>query len=147
MNSWGIRWGDKGTFKAKKDCFRNCTIYTVYFTNELLTEEEVKAWTKLKKDIKVLLLEIKKEEKYNMKKNKKLIIKCPICKKSAPIKGYKATTLEQFICPFESRWIFNITYDYFPFIAEQIYENERKKANNKKNRLDFDFLNYLDKNK
>ena len=147
MNSWGIDWGDKGTFKAKKDIFRNCAIYAIYFTNELLTEDEVNAWNKLKRDIKVILLEMRKEEKDNIQKNKRLIIKCPICKKSAPIKGYKTTIFDQFICPFESKCIFNITYDYFPFIAEQIYENERKKANNKNNRLDFDFLNYLDKSK
>ena len=143
MNSWGIDWGDKGTFKAKKDCLRMRAIYAIYFTNELLTNEEIIAWDKLKRDIKDILLEMRKEEKDNIKKNKRLIIKCLICKKSAPIKGYKATFFDQFICPFEKRCIFNITYDYLPFMAEQIYENERKKANNKNSRLDFDFLNYF----
>ena len=149
MNSWGIDWGYKGTFKAKKDCFKNCTIYAVYFTNELLTKEEINAWDKFKRDIKVLLLEMRKEEKDNMKKNNKLIIKCPICKRSAPIKGYKTTIFDQFICPFQSKCIFNIKYDYYPFIAEQLYENERKKANNKNNRFDFEYLNLekINKNK
>lgn len=142
----GIDWGDKGTFKIKKDCFENCSIYAVYFTNELLTKDEIDAWIKLKRDIKELLLEMRKEEKYNKKKNKKLFIKCPKCERSAPIEGYETTIFDQFICPFESRCIFSIQYDYYSFIADQLYENERKRANYKNNRFDFDYLN-LDKSK
>lgn len=68
MNSWGIDWGYKGTFKAKKDCFKYCSFYAVYFTNELLTKDEIQAWNKLKIGIKELLLEMRKEENENMKK-------------------------------------------------------------------------------
>lgn len=80
------------------------------------------------------------------KNNNKLIIKCPICKRTAPIKGYKITTLDNFIFAFDTKCIFSIHYDYYPFIAEQLYENDRRKMANKNNRFDFDFLN-LDKSK
>ena len=58
INSWGEKWGNKGTFKAQKECFKNPVIYTIYFYENDLTENEKNAWIKLDEDIKKYLNEM-----------------------------------------------------------------------------------------
>ena len=72
INSWGKDWGNKGTFKVKKECLKNSKFFAIYYLSEQLTEYEKDAWIELKTNIKNLLTEMK-------------AIKCPKCKRSAPI--------------------------------------------------------------
>ncbi len=48
INSWGKDWGNNGTFKMKKECLKDGKIHAIYYTINLLTEEEKNAWDNLK---------------------------------------------------------------------------------------------------
>ena len=75
LNSWGQKWGNKGLFKAKKECLKNSVFYAVYSNPSLLKKEEVEAWNKLKNTIKNSLKEIE-------------LIRCPKCKRKARIEKF-----------------------------------------------------------
>ena len=55
---------------SSKECLRNIEIHAIYFNLNLLTENEKKAWEKLKENIKKGLKEIK-------------CFRCPKCKRKA----------------------------------------------------------------
>lgn len=58
VNSWGKDWSNKGTFKAKKEYFKQAAIHPIYFYETDLLENEKKAWIKLNEDIKKYLNEM-----------------------------------------------------------------------------------------
>ena len=115
MNSWGKNWGNNGLFKSKKECLRNIDIYAIYFNLNLLTENEKKAWEKLKENIKKGLKGIK-------------CFRCPKCKRKARIEKFDFKDRNRLICPFEEACEFNIRNDgdcEYDFIAEQILDDKK----------------------
>ena len=122
MNSWGENWGNKGIFKAKIDCLRDCVFYGIYYNINCLTNEEKNFWELLKYNIKKATYEMNS-------------IRCPICKRKAPIEKFYVKDRNRLICPFQEACVFNIRNngDYeFDFIVEQIFDD-------KKNLFDFGF--------
>ena len=116
MNSWGKDWGNNGLFKAKKDCLRNFEIYAIYFNLNSLTDNEKKAWEKLKENIKKVLNEIK-------------CFRCPKCKRKARIEKFDFKDRNRLVCPFEEACEFNIRNDEdyeYDFIVEQILDEKKK---------------------
>ena len=110
INSWGEDWGNKGTFKAKKECLKNPSIYAIYFYEEDLTEDERNAWIKLDEKIKKYL-------------NEMTYIQCPICKRSAEINKYEIVERCKLKCPYEKKCVFDVCSDEnknLEFIAEQL---------------------------
>ena len=132
LNSLGENWGNKGCFKAKKDCFESFSIYAIYFNVELLKEEEINAWQKLKISIKEKLIELRK------KINNKYSIRCPKCNKSVPINEYEGTLLNYFISPFSKRCIFSIENDY-SYIAGLLFDDDMCEKKKNQNKFDLDF--------
>ena len=112
MNSWGKQWGNKGTFKEKKECFENTeVIFAVYWYLNDLKEEEINAYNELKnKAIKLL--------------NEMQAIRCPICKRCAIIEQFEIVDNRccKLKCPFETKCIFEVNYDNdnYEFILEQL---------------------------
>ena len=122
MNRWGENLGNKGIFKAKIDCLRNCVFYGIYHNIYCLTNEEKNYWEILKSNIK------KATDEMNS-------IRCPICKRKAPIDKFYVKNNNKLICPFQEACVFDIRNngDYeFEFIAEQIFYD-------KKNLFEFGF--------
>ena len=116
MNSWGEYWGNKGTFKVKRECLRDCVFFGVYFNIDLLTNEEKNSWEILKNNAKKALSEIES-------------FKCPICKRKAKVGKYFKLDNFKLKCPFQESCVFDIgdNCGYFPdFIAEQILVNNKK---------------------
>ena len=118
LNSWGEKWGNKGIFKAKKECLKNSVYYAIYFYPSLLKKEEIEAWNKLKNIIKNSLKEIKS-------------IRCPKCKRKARIEKFDVIDRNKLKCPFEDACIFEIkneenNYDEFSFLAEFLLDNKKK---------------------
>ena len=112
VNSWGEEWGNKGTFKAKKECFQDTqAIYSVYWREDELTPEEKQAWNDFPEVIINLLNEMK-------------TIRCPICKRCARIEQYDIIDYNQkkLKCPFQNGCEFEINYDNdnYEFILEQL---------------------------
>lgn len=112
VNSWGEEWGNKGTFKAKKECFQDTqAIYSVYWREDELTPEEKQAWNDFPEVIINLLDEMK-------------TIRCPICKRCARIEQYDIIDYNQkkLKCPFQNGCEFEINYDNdnYEFILEQL---------------------------
>ena len=75
MNSWGESWGNKGIFKTKINCLRDCAFYAVYYNDNLLTNEEKNYWEILKYNIIKALNEIK-------------ALRCPVCKRKSHIENF-----------------------------------------------------------
>ena len=111
INSWGKDWGNNGTFKMKKECLKDGIFFAIYYTIDLLTEEEKESWNKLKIKIKNLLNEMKS-------------IRCPICKRSALIEKFEIIDRCKYRCPYEEKCEFTINkYDdkeLNEFLIEQL---------------------------
>ena len=132
VNSWGEKWGYKGTFKATRECFVDTqAIYSVHWFENELKPEEIQAWNDFH-DSMINLLE-------NMKS-----IRCPKCKRSAHIDQYEVIggRNNKLRCPFSSKCEFEINYnnDNYDFILEQLltYDLFLEKDVNKKFDLGLD---------
>ena len=132
VNSWGEKWGYKGTFKATRECFVDTqAIYSVHWFENELKPEEIQAWNDFH-DSMINLLE-------NMKS-----IRCPKCKRSAHIDQYEVIggRNNKLRCPFSSKCEFEINYDNdnYDFILEQLltYDLFLEKDVNKKFALGLD---------
>ena len=95
MNSWGTEWGNKGTFKAQKDCLKQPVIYSIYFYVKDLIENEKIAWNKLNEDKPKYLKEMSS-------------IRRPICKRSAEIDRFEIVERYKLKCPYKSKCEFDI---------------------------------------
>ena len=110
MNSWGKDWGNKGTFKAKKEYFKQAAIHPIYFYETDLLENEKKAWIKLNEEIKKYL-------------NEMSFIRCPQCKRSARIENFEIVESCKLKCPYESRCVSDMSSDEetnLNYIIEQL---------------------------
>ena len=115
VNSWGEEWGNKGTFRARIECFQYTqAIYSVYWLEEDLTDNEKQAW----KDFPKLIINLLDEMK---------TIRCPICKRCARIEQYDIIDYNHYKqkklkCPFQNGCEFEINYenDNYEFILEQL---------------------------
>ena len=136
VNSWGEEWGDKGIFRAKKDCFQNPSIYAMYYTINNLPKEDKDNWNKLKNGIKNNMNEMKIGK---ILKNFKL--RCPYCKNSTKIGEYAALSFNCLKCPTANECIFYV--DNFEFIADQLYLYDKSKIKSKKNRFDFKYMKVI----
>ena len=132
VNSWGEQWGYKGTFRAKRECFQDTqAIYSLYWFENELQPEEIKAWNDFPKLI-INLLE-------NMQS-----IRCPKCKHCAHIEQYEVINEKnnKLRCPFKSKCEFEINYDNnnYDFILNQLltYDLFLEKDANKKFDLGLD---------
>ena len=132
VNSWGEKWGYKGTFKATRECFADTqAIYSVHWFENELKPEEIQVWNDFH-DSMINLLE-------NMKS-----IRCPKCKRSAHIDQYEVIggRNNKLRCPFSSKCEFEINYDNdnYDFILEQLltYDLFLEKDVNKKFALGLD---------
>ena len=126
VNSWGENWGNDGTFKTKKDCL-NLTFYAVYYTIDLLTQEEKNNWEKLKIDIKNYFNEFKS-------------IRCVKCGLSAEIEKFHIDENNNLKCPFlKCNSVFEIK-DNFEFLLEQFmsYALDSKRNEIKDSIMNFD---------
>ena len=129
INSWGKNWGNKGIFKSKKECLKSSAFYAIYFTSSELSKDEVEEWDNLIKDINKYLKNLKN-------------IRCPICKRSAPIQKYEIEIEDEnkkkLVCPFESKCIFEIN-DNLDFLVEQLLCNDLNKNMSDKNKFKYGF--------
>ena len=93
VNSWGENLGYKGTFRAKRECFTNTqAIYSVYWLENELKPEEIKAWNEFPELIIKSLKELAS-------------IRFPICKRCAHIEQYEVVENRNYKqrCPFQSK--------------------------------------------
>lgn len=134
VNSWGEKWGYKGTFKAKRECFLNTqVIYSVHWFENELKPEEIQTWNEFPELIINSLKEMKS-------------IRCPICKRCAHIDKYEVVgnRNNKLRCPFKSKCEFEINYDNdnYDFILDQLitYDLITEKDVNKKFGLNFEFI-------
>ena len=128
INSWGKDWGNKGTFKVKKECLKNGSYFAVYFLNEHLTQNEKDSWVELKTNIKNLLIEMKS-------------IKCPKCKRSAKIEQFDLANVLK--CPFDTKCVFKMVNNNhnneFSFIVEQLLSYDPYTNKDAKMKFNFGF--------
>ena len=129
VNSWGKEWGNKGIFKAQKECLKQPVIYAIYFYEKDLTENERNAWIKLNDDIQKYL-------------NEMSFILCPICKRSAEIDRFEIVDRCKLQCPYKSKCVFDVCSDEnknLEFIVEQLLSYDLNTNMSPEMKFDFGF--------